>query len=199
MRKRLAEITDKSAHEVILHFNDHWIVIVRPVLGYLIGWGIFLFLWFSANVLSEASQDLSTILRLFDFALLYFLHHRLMIRLVDWEVSSWVITTELVIDFEDTLYLKNDVIFINISEIHEIEKKKHGFLSNFLDYGDVHINVPAAPYPIICRYIPHPDQFVNLIEGIRDHRLEEELDIKVLKNIYGRKFRFALKERAKKK
>lgn len=190
MRRNIAQIKSSEKHEVIVYFHDHWITLVSPIMGYLTGLMLFFALVFFASVLQP--DVTSNIVKLLGAAVLFVIHHRLFIALIDWELSSWVITTELVIDFENTLYVKNDIIYINIHTIHEIEKKKHGLLSNFLDYGEVYINVPAAPYPIICHYIPHPDDFINLIESVRSNHLSEELDITILKGIYGRKYRFML-------
>jgi hypothetical protein len=56
-----------------------------------------------------------------------------------------------------------------------------------LDYGDVHVNVPAAPYPIVCNDVPHPDVFINLVEAIRDKRLQEDIDVNALQQVYGKR------------
>ena len=191
MRKNIAQIKSSEKHEVIVYFHDHWITLVSAILGYVIGVMAFFILLFVANVF-QPEDTYSDVFWFIAVVVLFIIHHRLFIVLIYWELSSWVITTELVIDFENSLFVKNDVIYINIHEIHEIEKKKHGLLSNILDYGEVYINVPATPYPIICRDIPHPDDFTNLIESIRDNHMSEELDIKDLEGIYGRKYRFML-------
>jgi|CXWL01.1.fsa_nt_gi hypothetical protein len=192
MRRNIAQIKSSEKHEVIVYFHDHWIILIGPIIHYIVGLAIFfLFVFLASSLRQDAYLAVETLL-LLSVLVLFFIHHRLFIALIDWELSSWVITTELVIDFENSLYTKNDVIYVNIHKIHEIEKKKHGFLSNFFDYGEIYINVAAAPYPIICRNIPHPDDFINLIEAIRANHLTEELDIKVLKGIYGRKYRYML-------
>ena len=179
--------------DVVLCLEDHWIVLVRPLVGFISSLCIFFFLWMAARVINGSLVLLSDFLLLFAFCIVLVGLNRMFIALLDWELSSWIITTKRVIDFQFSPYLENDVTFIDIDKIDEIEKKKHGFWSNLLNYGDVYMNVAASPVPIIFRYIPQPGKFVNLIESIRDHRLDEEIDIEVLQGIYGRKYRAVLR------
>jgi len=189
VRKKKSE----GHQEVVLCLEDHWIVLVKPFIGFLSSIAIFFFLWMSSRIINGSFLLLSDFLLLFAFAIVIVGINRMFIALLDWELSSWIITTKRVIDFQFSPYLENDVTFIDIDKIDEIEKKKHGFWSNLFNYGDVYMNISASPVPIVFHYIPQPGKFVNLIESIRDHRLGEEIDIEVLQGIYGRKYRAVLK------
>lgn len=176
---------------VYLSFNEHWVVLLGPIMEFFLSVLVFAFLWFSATLLTDLSL-LSSLLYLFSLAFLVVIVHRFFLSLISWELSSWVVTDRFIIDFQNNLLTKNDVLYIDIFRIDEIEKKKHGFLSNLLRYGDVHVNIAAAPYPIICKYVPYPGDFTNLIKSIRDKRVDDELDVEVYRKIYGRKFRHFL-------
>lgn len=192
MKTKFSILREKNHHEVLVSFQDHWVVLLRPFFEYALGWFIYFFLFLSAYIFLEVSTIISGSIILFSTLLLFLFNHRFFTTLIDWEISTWIITKDLVIDFENRLYTRNDVIFISIHEVHEIEKKVRGFWSNFLDYGDVHVNVPAAPYPIVCTDIPHPDVFINLIEALRDNRLQEDIDIQALTKAYGNRLQFLL-------
>jgi hypothetical protein len=158
---------------------------------------VFGFLWFSSGILLDISFILGGITYLFSVAFLIVVFQRVFLKLISWELSNWVVTKRLIIHFKNNLLTNNDVVYISIPKIDEMEKKKHGFLSNFFRYGDVHVNIAAAPYPIICHRVPYPGDFTNLIKAIRDGRADDELDVKVYQNIYGRKFRSLLLQTAK--
>ncbi|MGE3278390.1 MAG: hypothetical protein AB7J40_01125 [Candidatus Altimarinota bacterium] len=178
----------KSAPIIYLSFNEHWIVLVRPVTEFFLSLIVFAFLWFSAGLLIDVAY-VSPLMYLFSMAFLLIVLHRFFLSLISWELSNWVVTNRFIIDFQNNLLTKNDVLYIDISRIDEMEKKKHGVFSNLLRYGDVHINVAAAPYPIICKSVPYPGNLTNLIKAIRDHRVDDEIDVEVYRKIYGRKLR----------
>ena len=109
-------------------------------------------------------------------------------------MSDWYVTNKRIIQFTNQPFITNDTMFINISEIHQMEKKKRGFVSNIFDYGEVIINVAAVPEPIKLCNLPHPSRFINVIEAIRSNKLSEVVDPEHLKKRFGRHFRFILKK-----
>ncbi|MDP3976012.1 MAG: hypothetical protein Q8P95_03785 [bacterium] len=165
---------ESGVEEVIVSINDHWVILVRPFLTFVSGWGIFAFLWICSDLLFEVSTTASALLLLFAALLLLVVNHLFLIRLLNWEISTLVVTNKKVIDFRNTPFIEDDTIFINLDEVHEIEKRKHGFFENLLNYGEMVINLAASPEPIIIYHIPNPGGITNLVGDIRDQKLQEK-------------------------
>ena len=81
-------------------------------------------------------------------------------------------------------YVRHDISFINIKEIHEIEKKKHGIWQNLLHYGNVEINLAARPDTIRIEHVPHSSDFVNLVHTIYKMEKGEHMDKEQLEKLY---------------
>lgn len=184
---KIPDIIDEESitierEKIILGLDVHWVVLLNPLISLIISWTLFLFLIFISQETQTSFPNATIILLLIATTMITVVNHLFFINILRWVLSNWVITTDRVITFNNTPLVQNDVIFININEIHEIEKKKHGFMRNILDYGDVKINLAASPYPLELKYIPCPAKFIGLIENIRDNKLRnKEIDIEELR------------------
>lgn len=185
----MADIILPSPHEeVVVCLREHWIVMTKPFFAVIFTWVLFILLSHIAFSLASISVIAYNFLIIVGLIPLLVVHHRFFIGLIQWVISDWVITTKRIIIFENTPFIINDSTFINIHEIHEIEKRKHGVLPNLLNYGDVFINLAASPVSITLRLVSDPGKFVNLVESIRNDRLTEELDLITLQDIFRRKY-----------
>ncbi len=160
----------KEDLNIIANLNDHWIIMVRPIIEFVMLSSIGLSLLLISHFVME-SQELFLIFMFLGFTMISFEVHRLFMKLLEWEISSWIITTDYVIDFEKSFYHKSDATFVDIDKIEEIERTKHGFWANILDYGDITINVAASPKSIICRDLPNPGRWAEVIKAVQkgDH------------------------------
>ena len=184
----------KQHPAVFLSFHEHWVALIPAILELFFSLVFFGFLWFISGLLSEVSFSGSAVAFLLTMILLLFVFHRFFLSLITWEISSYTVTDKFIIGFQNNLLTESDVTYITIAQIDEIEKRKHGVFSNLLRYGDVYVNVAAAPYPIAFKRLPYPGDFTNLVKAIRDNRIEDEVDIDMYRQIYGRKFRYFLKK-----
>jgi hypothetical protein len=120
-----------------------------------------------ANFVFDWSKDLSLIIEGSAFIMLLFATHWFFLNTISWKISDWYVTTERVIVFGNKPFIRTDTRYINLFEIHDIEMSKTGFLQNMLDYGQVTLNIPAVPEPIIYDLMPKPEKLINLIEIIQ--------------------------------
>lgn len=163
-------IFDSNSEERILAtVKDHWVVYVRPALFLILVWAIFLNLQVFHESVGKTlwSPEVYNAISVTSFGLLVAVHHFFFMFLIKEILSPWVITNKRVIDFDLVPLMRDDVTHVVIREIREMEKKQHGILNNLLNYGDVTIHVAENEVPVHLRYVPHPDQFVNMIEEIK--------------------------------
>lgn len=82
-----------------------------------------------------------------------------------------VVTTKDFIFYQYLPLIKDDVIFIPLAKIHEVEKMKHGLLQNILNYGNIKIMVEGSNVPYIFTYVKHPAKLLQLIQelGKKNH------------------------------
>ncbi len=183
-------ITIAEGEQVVLAVNDHWVAIFRQIFGYLTVLALFILVVIFAGWINGYSQDSAKAIVLIAIALFALLNHWFFLHVIQWDLSNWFVTTHRIIEFDNKPFIKSDMRFVKISEIHEVEKRKHGLVRNILDYGDVIINVAAVPEPMVLRYVTQPSKFVHLIQAIRNEKLHHELNIPNLRQKYGRKYRF---------
>ena len=161
---------------IITVIQDHWMIMAIPFLLYILGLALMVAVFFMGELFTDALSFLDPLLKLLSVLTLLVIHHWLFIYLFFWEVSGWVVTTRRLIGFSFLPYVRHDTNFIQIHEIHEVEKKKHGMLQNLLNYGTLEINLAASPDLVVIRYVPAPSEVVNLIEAVYGAQTEEEGD-----------------------
>jgi hypothetical protein len=170
------------SEEWVISTHAHWVMLVIPVMLYVLGWGVVVFLVFLGSAVSSGAEWLALILYLVALGVLVVIHHWLMIYLYSWQLSSWAVTTKRIIHFQFLPYVQHDTSFVMIGEIHEIDKIKHGIFANILNYGNVDINLAAIPEPLKFTMVPRPGAFVNLVETL--HKQPGHFDLKQLRKLY---------------
>jgi hypothetical protein len=170
--------------KIVESIQDHWIILAKYFSAYAVGWVIALFFYEIAVLINDSSPVLAQIILFVSFITVMAINHWLFIYLLYWELSTWVITTKRLIDFRFLPYVQHDTSFIVISEIHEIDKWKHGILKNLFNYGDVEINLPAIPKPHMFHYVPKPSRFATMIHTIHKTKHPNRLDIAQVRAIF---------------
>lgn len=183
-----------AQHEdVIATFQDHWILLLKPLLVFLFGSGVFLFLFYCATLLQSISDLSSFLLMLLAFGILFLSHHFFFLFILEWIVSSMVVTTCQIINFRIFPFVEDDVAYIEIKEIHEIDKEKHGIVKNLLNYGDVFIHLSGKGFPVDLHHVRHPGRFVDMIEALRFEKPLENIDFHRMGANFSSKYMFLKK------
>lgn len=152
---------------ILLNIDDHWVILLRPIVFLLLGWILFAFLFFSADLATAVSPSVRSILHLLGFIILVITHHFFFLMLLQWKVSGLILTNKRILDVQFIPLIKDDIVHIDISKINKIEKRKHGLVRNILNYGDVQIELTNTQGAVELKYVPHPSRFVNRVEEIK--------------------------------
>ncbi len=194
--RRLEYREQKFSEEILLALNEHWIIILKPLLALLIGVAIFVVILLTALGLKAENFIAAEAIIITDYIALLLLIHWVFISLFEWSISSWYIGEKHLVIFNTLPYIKNDVTFIKIAEIDEIEEEQHGLLANIFNYGKVKLNLPASPKPVFLYFVPQPSKVVNILEAIRENRFYKEIEIDVLRRLYRRRIKFSVKDKS---
>ncbi len=181
--------------EVIATFADHWIVMVMPFIIYFFGWCIFAFLIYTAGLIKTFSAELGLIALLLSFLILFVIHHLLFLFLLEYQVSTLIITNKRIIENHYFPLVLDDFLFIEISQIDEIEKKKHGLFQVLFNYGDVTFSVPGKGDIHTSKYVRHPSKLINMIETLKSKKpLTSNTDLRKMGASCPKKYQFLLKQ-----
>ena len=182
---------NKNTEEsVILSIQDHWIVLLKPVILLVCGVTLFVFLAYIAMLFKPNSWILGLVFMLLGLFFLVVCVHFFFVYLLHWSISGLVFTTKRIIDLRFFPYVEDDVIHAEIFNINEIEKWKHGVFRNLLNYGDLIIRLPGKTGMLDFKNVPHPGRISNLLENIRLHRPVEKKDFQHLGAIFSKKYSF---------
>ncbi|MBI4231924.1 hypothetical protein HY605_01715 [Candidatus Peregrinibacteria bacterium] len=163
------KLTDKE--EIVLAVNEHWIYFVKICLAFLVCIAGMVGL-FALSESLKLSYVLNRSLLFFTALILVLSTHWFFIYLLKWQASAFYISNKRIIIFELLPFIRNDVTFIKISEIHEIEEHQKGILPNVLNYGKLTMNLAASPDPIELFEVPEPSRTINIIEAIRNKKMD---------------------------
>jgi len=168
----------EPGEEVIAKIDQHWIVKVMPFFVYTLFWITFFILFLTYDQLKAISPVIAFIVFFIAFLVLFIGHHFFFLFIIQDLISTLVITNKRIIEIHFFPFLRDDVSYLEIEQIHEIDKEKHGFLKNLLNYGNVLVNIPGRPKLLTFRNIRYPSKFINLIEGIKAKKPIYELDLR---------------------
>jgi len=178
--------------EVIALLQEHWVTMVGPFFIYLLGWLFFFFFFFIAGLLKTVSLIAGFFVLIFAFCILLVGHHFFFLYLIEYLVSSLIITNKRLIEIRFFPFFLDDVSYIEINQIHEIDKIKHGLLQNLLNYGEVCFNVLRRRESIIFRNVRYPSKFINMIEAIKVNKPLIKGDLKAMGASCPKKYRYLL-------
>ena len=169
MRKRdnihLQDNEDIKRYEL-----QHWIVPMRATVGFGVFFAIAVFIFWGGFQSVDNFEIPAKVIMLFGYATALVAIHWFMIMIFRYLNSRTYITNIRIINFNAVPMVADDITYILIDEIHEIEEHKHGLIKNILNYGNISINLPAMPNAIDLRDMHHPEKIVDFVEGIRRDR-----------------------------
>lgn len=154
--------------EHCLFFTDeHWMILLRPVLMYLVGTLLSGFLFWLGSGLIEESRNLGLVLVFVAFFNLLVTQHSLFLYWISLNVSGWAVTTQRIIDFNFLPYIRHDMVYISIKDVTEIEKHQHGIIKNLLHFGEVELNMASSQKSMTFKWVPFPGRFVDLVSRLQ--------------------------------
>ncbi len=154
--------------EHFLYFTDeHWVVLFRPVVLYLVGTLLSGFLFWLGLSFFEQSQTLGLIVIFVAFLNSLVTQHGFFLYWISLNVSGWAITTQRIIDFNFLPYVRHDMMYISVKDVTEIEKHQRGIMKNMLHFGEVEMNLTSSQKSIVFKWMPYPGRFVDLVSNLQ--------------------------------
>jgi hypothetical protein len=182
----------EPGEEVITALQDHWVKLVPQILILVTSWILFGLLSLSASLLVSFPYA-SIITFVAGIIILLLGHHFFFLTLISYFISVLIITNKRLIEIHYFPFLVDDADYFEIKEIHEIEKKKHGFLQNILNYGSVSFGIGRRPVEFY--YLRYPSKFINLIETIKSEKPLTGVDLRKMGASCPEQYKFLLKKR----
>lgn len=182
---------DKDTHqseEVILTVQDHWVILIRPCMFFILGGTTFFLVHHIGQFITAGSELPQLLLYLFSYIVLLISIHSFFVLLLQWLISNIIVTNKRIISIQYLPFAIDDINHIPIEKINEIKKIKHGILKNILNYGEVHISIAENPNEITLSYIAKPSKFANLIEAIQLNKPLDELDLRGMGATVSKKY-----------
>ncbi len=155
----------EPGEEIIACVQEHGIVLLKPLFLFFLGWFVSGILLSLSVFLKDFFTYSNSIIIGAIFFILTLTHHFVFFFFIEYLISNLIITNKRLIDIKFFPFWEDDVSYIEIESIHEIEKTKHGIVKNFLNYGNIKMTVNGRP--IVLQYTKYPSRLINLIEAIK--------------------------------
>lgn len=137
----------QQSNEVIICFvRHHWIYILKEFLYFTIFLTIISLTLSNFQIIKEVLQGNRELKMLFlaGFCILTYFLHRFFIKLLNFFVNTGIVTDHRFIDHQKTLFFKDTMDSIDMTQIQNIERIGDGLLPNLLGYGDIKIFLSAS-------------------------------------------------------
>lgn len=146
---------------------QHWIVPLRAITFFIFFLALASFMFYGAVKSLETFEIAAKITMIFVYLTTLVAIHWFASFIFRYLNSRTYITNIRVINFNAVPMLADDITYILIDEIHEIEEHKKGLIRNILNYGNIIVNLPAMPNAIELTDMKRPEHIVDYIENIR--------------------------------
>lgn len=180
--------TLNETEEVILALDNHWVVLFKPVLFLFLGSALAFFFHNAGDVAFPDNELMHFLLYFLSYFTLLVSVHFFFILMLQWIISSIVITNKRLIEINYAPFMIDDITHVEVDKINEIEKRKHGLLRNILNYGEVEMSVAGMKLSMHLTYVRKPSKFVNLIEAVKLGKPLENIDMRGMGANFSEKY-----------
>lgn len=143
----------QSNEQLRLVIDDHWIVTILPILFTLLLTGAGLLLLALAGWAEAQSMWLWPWFFLLGSTLLLIAVHWFFFFMIGRQLSRVLITDRRIIQFDDVLIFREDLLEISFERMKSVEARKHGVLQYALNYGSLLFEGGGKGR---IDYVPHP-------------------------------------------
>jgi hypothetical protein len=178
----------EPGEEVIAVMHEYWVVIFIPLMAYLCGWVLFLLVYYFVDVFKPMSVDFSFGLVFLAYALLFAVHHLFFAFLIEHFLSPVIVSNKRLIKIRCIPYILNDISFVELMMISQMDENKSGLLKNIFNYGDISLNFGT----IKLNYVRSPSKFINFIEILKSQKPLARGDLKNMDATVPEKYKFLL-------
>lgn len=157
----------QSKEHLLLILQEHWMVFLMPFSMYFVGLALGVFLFWLGNNLHELAHPAAMVVIFIAYGTILMTHHWLFLYLLSLQLSGLAVTKRRIIDFRFFPYVRQDMTYINIHEINEIEKHQRGLIKNLLHYGEVEMNLSTSHLTLEFKYVPYPGRLIELVSQLQ--------------------------------
>lgn len=149
--------SNQGIHEEILYvYHRHWFDILKQyfplILMMIVLVVAFKFSFFDVFV----NSNLATLILFVQSLLALIIWIACFMIWFDYYLDVWIITTQRVVNVEQTGLFSRKVSELRFLQIQDISTDVKGFIPTILNYGDVHIQTAAEQSKFIFRAVPNP-------------------------------------------
>ncbi len=165
-----SESVEKEA--VIVSLSDH-ISVLGPTITFFSLSILFLSaLSYAAFALKSANELLGAIVLFIAIIGILLSIHFFFLYLVAWRLSDLILTTKRIINLDVLPYLRNDSLIVDLHQINEIKKYRHGFMQNIFNYGTLLLLVFGGTKEIKLTNIKYPSKVASFLEAYKNGAFE---------------------------
>lgn len=176
MRNRNLKFKGQMPDEVILTFyRKHWVFWLPEIIPFILFIVLYLVIILNLGSLNLPSLEnpIFQFLYLGVVVLSVIFIHRFFLRMINFFLTTVIITNYRIIEWNLSLFVKNSKESIYMRKIQDVHKVQDGILHNLLRFGKLHIILGNADRTTLY-HVPHPDYHFRLINRVKSGQYFKE-------------------------
>lgn len=143
--------------EYVCFMRNHWIRLTRDFIGFIFFVIAVLVVLNYIGEIKEITQGDITVktIIVFVYVMATFFIHQFFIKVLNFFVNIGIITNKRLIDHQKTLFFRDNMDAIYMSQTQNIERVGEGLIPNLLGYGDIKIYLNASAGVKTFRFMPN--------------------------------------------
>ena len=153
-----------------LHISRHWILLFFIISRYILLLVTILGIYFSIyNYLPFTSHYFLTPVLII---VINYLFLQVILKGLSFFWKSIILLDSTIILISNSLFIRDDLEYIDVRSILKIDIERHWLSSNFLDYW--HLVIEQRNDLRKIHYVPHPHKVYELIKQIREQKERQD-------------------------
>lgn len=177
-------MAENEKESVIVSLSDHFSVLAPTITFFSLSLVFLSALAYAAFALKDANEMLGAGVLLVAFSGMLLSVHFFFLYLVAWRLSDLIVTTSRIINLDVLPYLRNDSLIVDLHQINEIKKYRHGFMQNIFNYGTLVLLVFGGTKEIKLTNIKYPSKVASFLEAYKNG-LFKDCTIQQLRDRYN--------------
>jgi hypothetical protein len=162
----------QESEKLICFFRHHWIVLVREFIYFSIFAAASTLGLLNINKIIDILQGNYELKLLFLTAFLIgtLFIHRFFIKLLNYYVNIGIITDIRIIDHDKTIFFRDTMDSIDISQIQNIEQIKEGIFPSIFHFGDIKVFMTASSATKTFHFVPNAQYHFRCLNRQKEAR-----------------------------
>ncbi len=166
-------LQEGEKESVIISLSDHFSVLAPTITFFSLSLVFLSALTYAAFALKDANELLGGVVLLTALSGILLSVHFFFLYLVAWRLSDLILTTSRIINLDVLPYLRNDSLIVDLHQINEIKKYRHGLMQNLFNYGTLVFLIFGGTKEIKLTNIKFPSKVASFIEAYKNGVFKE--------------------------